>query len=486
MDAPRALASISGWDQEADVVIVGYGGAGACAALEAAAAGARVLVLEAASGGGGSTAISGGHLYLGGGTRVQRAVGIDDDVEQMFQYLMAGGDQPDEARARVYAEGSVEHFDWLVALGVPFTDAIWPERHSLQPTDACLIWSGNEKAYPFAEHARPAARGHKVAHEGDAGHVLWKHLSAAVENAGVDVSVDTPVRELVVDPSGRIVGVVAAHYGEERAVAARRGVVLSSGGFIMDDAMVKRHLPELHARIDDIERHGNAHDDGSGIRLGVAAGGAAVHMSEMFITTPWYPPPSLTSGIVVNNQGQRFINEDCYHGRVADAAFQQPGGIAYLIADDGCFGYPSFGVELVATEGSIGELEGALGLPKGSLTATVADYNEHASKGLDPAFHKHHDWLTPLQQPPFAALDMSVGHSTYFAFTLGGLRTLPSGEVLRPDGTVVEGLFAAGANAAGIPRSAGTYCSGQSVGDATFFGRRAGRSAASTSPWQPR
>ena len=477
MDA-RSFESIAEWEAESDVVVVGYGGAGACAAIEARRAGASVLVLEAAGGGGGSTAMSGGHLYLGGGTRVQRAVGIEDDAEQMFRYLMAGGDGPDEARARAYADGSVEHFDWLVSLGVPFTDAIWPTRHILQPTDACLIWSGNEKAYPFNAEARPAARGHKVAHEGDAGHVLWQVLSAAVAEAGVEVAVDTPARTLVTDPEGRVVGVVAERFGQEVAFRARRGVVLSSGGFVMNDAMLEAHLPSVYRQMDDLDRHGNPHDDGSGIRMGAAAGGNAVRMSEKFLTTPWYPPASLTSGIVVNNRGERFVNEDCYHGRVAGAAFEQPDGVAYLIADDACFGYPSHGVELVATEGSIPELESALGLPKGNLTRTVASYNEGAAEGVDPAFHKHADWLKPLDQAPFAALDISLGRSAWFVFTLGGLHTRPSGEVLRDDGSPVPGLFAAGANASGIPRSAGTYCSGQSVGDATFFGRRAGRSAA--------
>jgi succinate dehydrogenase/fumarate reductase flavoprotein subunit len=409
-------------------------------------------------------------------------VGIDDDAEQMFRYLMAGGDEPDEARARVYADGSVEHFDWLVALGVPFTDAIWSDRHSLQPTDACLIWSGNEKAFPFSEEARPAARGHKVAHEADAGHVLWAHLTAAVEKAEIRVVVDTPARELVVDEDGSVLGVVAQQYGKEIAFRARRGVVLCTGGFIMNDGMLAEHLPELQARISSMQRHGNPHDDGSGIQLGLSAGGDAIHMSEMFVTTPWYPPSSLTFGIAVNAQGQRFINEDCYHGRVAGAVFDQPDGVAYLIADEACFGYPEHGVELAATEARIEDLEAALAMPTGSLTRTLSDYNKHASQYQDPAFRKHPDWLTPLNRGPYAALDISVGRATYYAFTLGGLHALPSGAVLRSDGSAVPGLFAAGANTAGIPRSAGTYCSGQSIGDATFFGRRAGRAASGATP----
>ena len=479
----RALESIDHWDREADVVIVGYGGAGATAAIEAAQLGAEVLLLEAASGGGGSTAISGGHLYLGGGTRVQRAVGIDDTPEEMFRYLVAGGDGADVAKARLYAEESVAHFDWLVELGVPFTDAIWEDRHTLQPNDACLIWSGNEKAYPFAQEARPAARGHKVARDGDAGVELWKHLARAVETSGAEVRYDTAARALVVDTAGRVVGVVARSAGEEIRVAARRGVVLTAGGFIMNGKMLANHIPDLHSRIEHIELHGNPNDDGSGIRMGAAVGGAAIRMSEMFLTTPWYPPSSLTFGVMVNARGQRFVNEDCYHGRVAAACFEQPRGAAYLIADERCFGRPAFDFELAATEASIPELERALEIPAGNLVDTMARYDAAAARGEDPLYHKQPEWLRPLDQGPYAALDCSVGKSPYYAFTLGGLRTAPTGEVLGEEGEVVPGLFAAGANSSGITRSARTYCSGQSVGDATFFGRRAGRSAATSPSW---
>ena len=125
---PRPLASVSEWHDEADVVVVGYGGAGVCAALEAARAGASVLALERAGGGGGTTAMSTAHIYMGGGTRVQQAVGIDDTTEDMFEFLMASADEPDEEKVRVFCERSLEHFGWLVAQGVPFKDSIWPER----------------------------------------------------------------------------------------------------------------------------------------------------------------------------------------------------------------------------------------------------------------------------------------------------------------------------------------------------------------------
>ena len=123
------------WDDEADIVIVGLGAAGSCAAIEAREAGADVLVLERASGGGGLTASAAGHLYLGGGTRVQKAVGVEDSVEAMFTYLMAVTPKPDEAKIRLYCDESVSHFDWLVERGVPFNDSIHLEKNVVQMTD---------------------------------------------------------------------------------------------------------------------------------------------------------------------------------------------------------------------------------------------------------------------------------------------------------------------------------------------------------------
>ena len=109
--SPVSLAEIGARHDEADVLIVGYGGAGACAAIESAAAGAATLVLARASGGGGTTAMAAGHIYLGGGTRVQKACGYEDSAENLLRYLEASADDSDPEKFRLYAEGSVAHFE---------------------------------------------------------------------------------------------------------------------------------------------------------------------------------------------------------------------------------------------------------------------------------------------------------------------------------------------------------------------------------------
>ncbi len=112
------------------------------------------------------------------------------------------------------------------------------------------------------------------------------------------------------------------------------------------------------------------------------------------------------------------------------------------------------------------------------LRHTLDFYNEHAARGEDPLFHKSPDWLKPIEAP-YAALDCTPGCGVFYPyFTLGGLDTRPTGEVLTMEGEPIKGLYAAGRTACGVPRTAAGYASGMSVGDATFFGRVTGKQVA--------
>ena len=472
-------STVSNWDDEVDVVIVGMGSAGSCAAIEAREAGSTVLGLERASGAGGLTASAAGHLYMGGGTRVQKAVGVEDSVEDMMTYLMEVTPEPDEEKIRLYCEGSVGHFDWLVERGVPFNDSYHREKNVVQMTDECLIESGNEASWPYHQNARPAARGHKVAMEGEAGGAkLIEKLIAHSEKVGVDIRYDCTVRSLVRE-GDRIVGVLYKSFDGDKAAKASKGVILAAGQFGMNEAMVKEHCP--HLRDDRIEKQGGTFDDGAGHQLGVAAGGVTDHMDGELLTSPFYPPQNLIKGILINKHGKRFINEDVYHSKSSIACLDEPDSVAYLIADDSFFERPLFGwQELIDAWETVEEMEKGLGLPDGSLQKTVADYNEHAAKGEDPEFHKTAKWLTPLVNPPFAALDLTLGKAQYVGFPLGGLRVTSDGEVLRDAGGTIPGLYAAGGCASNIAQDGPGYSSGTCIGEGTFFGRRAGRKCAAS------
>ena len=477
----RPAGEIAGWDDEADVVIAGLGCAGACAALEARAAGADVLVLERETLGGGTSALSGGLIYLGGGTPVQKQCGFEDSPEQMFAYLMAAcGPGADEAKVRIFSERSVEHFHWLVARGVPFKASFYPEGGTEPLTDDGLIYSGSEAAHPFAALARPAPRGHHPQKEGAAGGFLMQKLLAAVAASGARQLTGVRCAALVIAADGRVVGAVVRTLTGERAVCARRGVVLATGGFIHDDAMLARHAPWLlRCKV----RIGCEGDDGSGIRLGLAAGAEAIRLDAASISLPYYPPKRLVQGLLVNRQGQRFINEDAYYGRAGEFALLRHEGQAWLIVDDAILGdslggnaRPMGGMKLSAVAETIEDLEAELGFAAGTLQATVALYNRHAVDRHDPVLHKAPEHVSALVNPPFGAFDCTVEHAVYAAFTLGGLRTRPGGAVLNPSGEEIPGLFAAGRATSGV--CAQGYSSGLSLADASFFGRLAGESAA--------
>jgi succinate dehydrogenase/fumarate reductase flavoprotein subunit len=475
------LAEVPRFDLETDVLVCGFGGAGACATLEARAAGAEVILLERSSGGGGSTALSACEMYLGGsgGTRLQRELGIEDSSANFRAYLEeCFGPFNDPARLDVFVAGAAAHFDWIESLGVRYKRELYPEREVVCLTGASLQYTGNERAWPFPSRSQPVPRGHLPADAGhDGGKVLMGVVMQRVAECGADIRLDTRVTALVQDESGAVCGAIARSAGEEIRIRARRGVVLTTGGFIMNETMTRQHIPQLDSFC---TRHGNPGDQGDGILLGVVAGGHAIHMGQAFISVAHYPPAITTFGIFVNAQGQRFVNEDVYLARIGHYASVQNGMRFFMFTDEPHFARPDYHqtTEIVAVGETVAEVEREAGLPEGALQQTVDYYNAHAARGEDPLFHKAREWLAPLTKPPFALIDYSLPTLKPHVFTLGGLDTLPTGEVLTPDRTVIPGLYAAGRTACGIPRTCQGYASGMSVADATFFGRLAGRSAA--------
>jgi len=476
-----ALDSLEAFAHETDVLVCGFGGAGACATLEARAAGAEVMLLEWSSGGGGSTALSACEMYLGGngGTRLQRELGIEDSSENFRAYLTeCFGEHADPARLDVFVDGAAAHLDWIESLGVRYKRELYAEREVVCLTGASLQYTGNERAWPFNTVSTPVPRGHLPADAGhDGGKVLMGVVMQRVAESGADIRTDSRAVALVQDSTGRVHGAIVRQAGKEFAVRARRGVVLTTGGFIMNEEMTRRHIPDLAVLC---TRHGNPGDQGDGILMGVAAGGNAIHMGQAFISVAHYPPARNTFGIFVNAQGQRFVNEDVYLARIGHYASVQTGMRFFMFTDEPHFGRPDYhqSTEIVAVGETVEEVEREAGLPEGSLQHTVAYYNAHAERGADPLFHKAAEWLAPLRTPPFALIEYSLPILKPHCFTLGGLDALPTGEVLTPDREVIPGLYAAGRTAAGIPRTCKGYASGMSVADATFFGRLAGRSAA--------
>src|SRR3989442_15132183 len=156
----------------------------------------------------------------------------------------------------------------------------------------------------------------------------------------------------------------------------------------------------------------------------------------------------------------------------------QPDARAFLIRDAESMAQPRYGLTpLIDGWETVPEMEDALGMPSGALQRTMVEYDKHAAIGEDPLWHKHSDWLRPLSTGPWGAFDLTPGKASYVAFTLGGLRTSVNAQVLGADGTPVTGLYAAGACASNIAQDSSGYASGIQLGEASFFGRRAGHDA---------
>ncbi len=468
------------FDETVDVIVAGLGVAGTSAVVAARQTGADVLAIERSAGGpGGTSAHSGGLIYLGGGTPLQSACGFQDSPENMATFLRAAlGPGVDDQRVDVYCEGSPEHFDWLVSIGVPFRAAFCDEPNRESADDAGLLFSGGEDAYPFDEIAVPAPRGHKPQFVDSAGGFLMDRLGAAVSTSGARVVADAQAEALVVDGAD-VVGLLVRTDEGSRAIRARGGVILATGGFIHNEAMVAEHCPLAHVP-EAAWRIGTPNDDGRGIRIGAGAGAVPTRLDAFECALPLGPPHRLARGILVNRQGERFINEDAYTGRIGFHALRDQDGVVYMITDDVIHEPNLIGLRVGHAAATPEELAADIDLPPDALARTVREYHEAAARGEDPAFHKRAPYLQPIGLPPasgIGAIDLRVDHGAIYAtFTLGGLITDPEGAALNSAGRRIPGLYAAGRTAASL--AAHHYASGISLGDGSFFGRRAGRHAA--------
>lgn len=479
---PLPMSEVPSWTDEADVVVVGFGVAGAAAAVEAAAAGADVIALDRTSGWGGAAAMAGGFIYLGGGTALQQACGFEDSPDDMYAFMKAAfGSEANDQKLAVYADASVDHFDWLVSCGVPFKAAFYDQPGWEAPGDEGLMFSGGENAHPFADVIRPAPRGHipllhdKVGDRG-AGYMLVKPLVDTALASGVRLKSDSRFERLVVDQDGRVRGVLVTSFGQQVLVRARRGVVLATGSFAYSDDLVTQYVPALSGRPGaSVEEH-----DGQAMRAAQWLGADLAHM-DACEGAIFVDPGLMARGVVINSLGQRYINEDTYPGRIGHATVVRQKNEAFVVADEqaineataACRANPFTVPAPNWASDDLAELERDAGLPEGSLTATMDYYNKYARDSRDPQFHKASRWVRPMEGP-LGIFDLRGQTS---GFPVGGLQTSVDGAVLTVDGDETPGLFAAGRTTLGI--AAMGYASGCSLGDGSFFGRRAGRAAAS-------
>ncbi|MDE3735396.1 FAD-binding protein [Metapseudomonas resinovorans] len=519
------------WDDSTDLLVVGFGGAGVCAALEARDQGASVLALDRFAGGG-ATARSGGVVYAGGGTPQQAEAGVSDSSEAMFDYLCQEvGDAVSAETLQDFCERSRDNLAWLERQGAAFQGSVPPMKTSYPSDQYFLYYSGNEAVPSYAATARPAPRGHRALGSGMSGYNLYAPLKASALRQGVRLRTQCEVRRLVLDGTGRVIGVEAweipagsraarrharlarwtdalhpyapalaerlrrkvrglelAH-AERRLIRAHHGVLLSAGGFVFNRAMLTVHAPRYLGGLP----LGTSGCNGSGMRLGHSAGGTLQRMEKVSAWRFINPPLAWAKGVIVNGAGYRYCNEEVYGAKLGHAMVEEQGGRAILIINRALFreAFAQIGPGKVwsfqrlpallnllfnAKRGnSVGQLAARVGLPREALEQTLADYGD-AARGLrEDALGKSRGFLASLDEGPWYALDLSFTSTLYPCpvITLGGLAVCErSGQVLDRDGQAVSGLFSAGRNAVGV--ASNFYVSGLSLADCVYSGRRVG------------
>ena len=539
---PLSVASADGaaWDDTVDVLVVGFGGAGVTAALQARQDGATVLAIDRFSGGG-ATAISGG-VYYGGGTRHQRAVGYDDTPDEMFKYLqLETGGVVSDATLRQFCEDSNANLTWLEDHGVPFEASLCPVKTSYPTNKYYLYFSGNESIDAYKAVAKPAPRGHRAKGRGLPGASLYDPLRASALQHGVQVQTQATAQRLVVDADDRVVGVevsvvrgwwartrhrLAAAWSlkvknyvpqlskrltraceriertqsERRLIRATRGVILSTGGFIFNRPMVEAYAPKYRGGMP----LGTAGCDGSGIRLGQSVGGALDRMDRVSAWRFINPPLAWARGVFINRQGERYCNEAVYGAKLGLHMVEDNDGVGILVIDDALrkqafqqlgpgqaqwFQQAPAALNMLANSRSAPTLEALaarIKVPAEALRATVDTYNAAIAEGRPDPLHKPDSFRQAMPEGPYHAMDCGLKSKRFPCptLTLGGLVVEErTGAVRREDGTTVAGLYAAGRTAVGV--SSNAYVSGLSIADCVFSGRRAGHHAASADPGQP-
>ncbi len=547
VQAPRQELSSqpTQWDDEADVVIIGLGGAGVCAALEALQSGAKVIAVDRFQGGG-ATRLSGGVIYSGGGTRYQKEAGEEDTPEEMHEYLkLEVGDAVSDETLKHFCQSSRENLEWLERYGVRFNSTVSPIKTSYPADGHYLYYSGNEAQAEYADRAKPARRGHRTFGKGLTGHRLFDPLYESAIKMGLKIYSFSEATRFVLSADGTILGIEFQHIedgakaakeleklsrkfaepttlmfpkvarkivqraneisdsqGTRKSVKINKAAVLAAGGFVHNRDMVEHHAPKYIGATP----LGSIGCNGSGIRLGQSIGAKTDRMNYVSAWRQFNPPAALASGIVVNGNGDRYVAEDVYGAVIGFHMGESHDGISYIILDKKLRrqafrqALPSSGTNF-RVQGApalmgmfrsstkartIHDLAEKLGMDPERLQKSVDFYNRSSAGLEETKYRKHDDFVSTIDEAPYYAIDISLGNQKYIcpSISLGGLVVdEKTGQVLDEDSQPIPKLFAVGKNAVGI--SSNLYVSGLSIADCVYSGRIAGRSASRLSSPKP-
>ena len=487
---------------DADVVVIGAGGAGMTAAMTAADAGQKVVILESqAMVGGNSVRATGGMnagktVYqdeneFGESAGVEKTLktaaekyadnktitalaktvserwaeyqknptGYFDSVELMELDTMIGGKGiNDPALVETLCANSADAIDWLDEHGITL--------HSVSSFGGASV---------KRIHRPVNAEGKTVS----VGSYMIPLLEENCEKAGVQILLNTTANEILTDASGAAAGIKATGSTGETVTVNAKAVVLTTGGFGANLDMVTEYKPELKGFMTT----NAAGAQGQGIEMATAIGAGTVDMDQIQIhpTVEANTAALITEGlrgdgaVLINAEGKRFIDEVGTRDVVSAAEIAQTGSYSWLVVDQAMVdassviqGYIKKG--FTVTGETYEELGKAMGVDEAAFAETMKTWNGYVEAKNDPDFGRT-SFANKLDTAPYYAIKVTAG----VHHTMGGLTINTNTEVLKADGTVIPGLFAAGEVTGGVHGA--NRLGGNAVADFTVFGRIAGKAA---------
>lgn len=501
----QSLATRTG-KTDADIIIIGAGGAGLSSAIEAVQNGAKkVIILEMTSRTGGALNYTSGSMSAAG-TIIQQEDGIEDSVESYVADIINTGNdfggQPNETLIRVYAERAAGVFDWLYENGlkdnVYTTDRATGARAVFAPEHALYSVPRTYKALPDNQEKYKSC-----AHE------VLDALVAGYEE--IEIIFNTKATELVANKQGQVLEVLAEGPEGKVSYRAKKGIIVCTGGYSANEKLMAEYVPNGEWYL----AGGAAGSDGNALPMMQRVGAALTAMDAI----PTFPMGLVSKtdsgsgsiaatytwkagGIVVNQNGERFCNETESNPAIREVALEeQPGAVQYdifteeiledLRALNAAYFYDAYfvdetmpGYHVVSTASSLEELAEKIGVPAEKLCKTVEEYNAAVEAGGSDEFGRLYDGTVNSYNLATNKIEgtkyYAVRLQSLCVMTLGGVMTNENMQVLDTEGHVIPGLYAAGEVVGGIW---GKFVSGGTgVMGAIVFGKVAAEHAMLNTP----
>ncbi|MFB3886507.1 MAG: FAD-dependent oxidoreductase [Thermodesulfobacteriota bacterium] len=483
------------WDRETDVVVIGYGSAGAMAAVAAHDAGARVLILEKMAEAGGATRTSGGRMR----------VILDPEKAIEFFFEMCERTTPRDILEVLVREG-VKIPEMVRNLGGEAESVLPEKKFYPHPTERFPLPGSESIAFNRYRVKGPVA----TAADTGGGANVMSLLIRNVTARKIEALYETPAVKLITGDQGGVIGVEASCRENRMKIKARRGVILASGGFGANREMLKNYVGQSY-----YQYYCNPGNTGDGIKMAMEIGADLWHMSAIVASFAYVIPEceypirhrmSSPGYLYVDQRGRRFMNEmgTDSHWMWTQVSQWNSETMSYLrapcfvIYDDDTFRGGSVGSTSIGKAGDIyqwsddneAELEkgwiiqaddidvlaNKLNIIPNVLQETISRYNHYCVGGYDPEYHRKLQTLVPIVRPPFYA--GKILPTLYN--TLGGPRRDRQARVLHVGGSPIPRLYSAGELGSLWDRN---YIGAGNVLECMVFGKIAGKNAAAEVPW---